>query len=87
MVKNPASGIPHITLIGGLVGGIAVPFLKTEFIDKYMPADWGIGSDIALLALGFILFMFGGRIHRFLRYFGMGIVIVQGADLIRPLVT
>jgi len=82
MAKKISGGIPHLPLIGGLIGGLMIPALKTSVIDPNLPGEWGISTDIALLGVGLLMFFLGGKIHRIVRYMGMGIIIIQGADLL-----
>ena len=90
MVSLKGIAVPVLgTVAGVVVGAIAdkelskqelgIAFQSGKFVLAY--------HDLALIIVGFILVLFGGRIHRFVKYFGLGFLAYNLGEEIYELAT
>jgi len=75
MPEKTGRKIPFVPIIGIVIGFILGKFVSQQ-VSKYAPA--GIGpmsfAEIGTVVVGLVLMWMGGRIHRLLRWIGVGIV-------------
>ena len=90
-MKVPAVVVP----VAGTVAGVVVGAIA----DKKL-GEWGeLGTlytadtytlayhDLLLIVVGFFLVLFGGRIHRFVKYFGLGFLAYNLGEELYEIIT
>ena len=90
MVTIKGIVVPVLGTVSGIVvGAIADKELgKQDLGVAFSTARYTLAiHDLILIIVGFVLVMFGGRIHRFVKYFGLGFLAYNLGEEIYELAT